>query len=87
MQQWIEELKARVQASGRAPRRPSLSAAPCDFCPKAPRCAAEQLACTAFERFNAGLRWAIVPRVDASRERFVRIFGEPNASGSAIIHP
>jgi hypothetical protein len=49
--------------------------APCDGCARAARCAAEQLACTAFERFNAGLRWQISPRCDASRERFDRIFG------------
>lgn len=87
MQQWLAELRARVQASGRAPRRPSLEAAPCDFCPRAARCAAEQLACSAFERFNAGLRWEIAPRVDASHERFVRIFGEGGPVGPAIIQP
>jgi hypothetical protein len=74
IQRWLAELRARVQASGRCPA-PALEAAPCDFCSRAARCAAEQLACTAFERFNAGLRWDIAPRVDASHERFLRIFG------------
>jgi hypothetical protein len=74
--QWLEELKARVRASGsiQRPPRANSDSPPCDFCHRAPRCAAEQLACTAFERFEAGLRWQIAPRVDATRERYERIF-------------
>lgn len=74
MRQWLEDLKARVRASGQRPR-PQLEAAPCDLCPRARRCASEQLACSAFEKFNAGLRWEIAPRVDATHERYERIFG------------
>jgi hypothetical protein len=76
MQQWLAELKARVQASGRLPKVARLEASPCDFCSRAARCGAEQLACTAFERFNAGLRWEIAPRVDATHERYQRVFGD-----------
>jgi len=47
--------------------------APCDGCSRAPRCGAEQLACTAFERFEKGLRWEISPRNDATRERYLRL--------------
>lgn len=53
----------------------SIEACPCEGCPKAARCAAELLACSAFERFDAGLRWQLSPRTDATRERYVAIFG------------
>jgi hypothetical protein len=75
MQQWLAELVARVQASDRQ-TRPRLEVAPCDLCPRAARCAAQQLACTAFERFSTGRRWQIAPRVDATHERYMRIFGK-----------
>lgn len=73
-QQWLEELKGRVAPSG-PQDRPQLEVAPCDLCPRAARCAVEQLACTAFERFTVGRRWQIAPRIDATHERYVRIFG------------
>jgi hypothetical protein len=59
-----------------APTPEPLEPAPCDGCGRAARCAAEQLACTAFERFDAGLRWEISPRNDATRQRFARIFSD-----------
>ena len=69
--EWLRALEARAAA---AETRPKLEPAPCDACPRSARCAAEQLACTAFERFNAGLRWKLSPRTDASRQAFERIF-------------
>lgn len=76
MQEWLAELRARVQASGGSPKITPLEAHPCELCSRAARCGAEQLACTAFERFNAGLRLQIAPRVDATHERYQRIFGD-----------
>jgi hypothetical protein len=47
---------------------------PCATCPRAARCAAERLACFAFAAFVHGEeRWRILPRVDASRERYERV--------------
>ena len=54
---------------------PLLEATPCDGCVRAPRCAAEHLACSAFAAFLDGRPWQAAPRVDASRERYERLFG------------
>jgi len=47
---------------------------PCDGCARSPRCAAEQLACTAFARGESEIWWRVVPRTDATRERYRRAF-------------
>jgi hypothetical protein len=53
-----------------------LGSAPCDNCDRAVRCAAERLACSAFVAFvegRSGARRAVLPRTDASRERYRRV--------------
>lgn len=49
--------------------------APCESCPWAPRCAERKLACSQFLGYTVRRPfWQILPRVDASRERYKLIF-------------
>ncbi|MGH8142832.1 MAG: hypothetical protein ACREU2_09980 [Steroidobacteraceae bacterium] len=68
---WLRARQAHQDADAAA----SIEPCPCEGCARAARCAAELLACSAFERFDAGLRWQLSPRTDASRERYAAIFG------------
>ncbi|MGH8143141.1 MAG: hypothetical protein ACREU2_11575 [Steroidobacteraceae bacterium] len=70
----LARLRAR-QALEDADAAVSIEACPCEGCSRAARCAAELLACSAFERFDAGLRWQFSPRTDATHERYAAIFG------------
>jgi integrase/recombinase XerC len=59
-------------------RKPSRAAetpgpSPCDDCTHAASCAAEHLACEAFERFSEGLAWRATVREAATAERYQRI--------------
>jgi hypothetical protein len=68
---------AAVSAADLSPA-PLLEPAPCDGCARARRCAAELLACSAFAAFTQGRvapYWHVLPRVDATRERYERLYG------------
>jgi hypothetical protein len=52
---------------------------PCDVCWLAEKCGAQALACSAFTMFAEGApatRWARAARVDASRDRYEKLFGK-----------
>lgn len=50
--------------------------APCESCPWAPRCAERRIACSQFVGYTVRRPfWQVLPRVDASRERYRLIFG------------
>ncbi|MGD9597618.1 MAG: hypothetical protein AB7G76_06275 [Steroidobacteraceae bacterium] len=56
--------------------------APCDGCPAASTCAAQQRACTSFALYLAGYResrWRAAPRTDATHERYLALDGQPAA--------
>ena len=49
---------------------------PCDSCPRTARCAARQMACSAFLLYAQGtgrVRWSLAPRTDPTREKFARV--------------
>jgi hypothetical protein len=65
------ETVARIEHAGTVP-----TSDPCIGCARASRCGPELLACSAFVAFAEGKRhWHVLPRVDASRERYERVMG------------
>jgi len=51
--------------------------APCNACARAPRCAAEHLACSQFVAYTEHRpRWQVLPRVAADREKYERVLGK-----------
>lgn len=72
----VEKYECEICHATYDPARPLSEPAPCDSCLRAPRCASERLACTAFARFNNGARWQAAPRTDANHERYMQIFAE-----------
>jgi hypothetical protein len=56
-----------------------LAPAPCASCARAPRCAAELLVCSAFVAYTERRpHWQILPRVDASHERYIAVMRAPS---------
>jgi hypothetical protein len=64
----------RDAARGRLEELLLLAPAPCASCARAPRCAAELLACSAFVAYTERRpHWQVLPRVDASHERYLSV--------------
>ena len=70
---------AKATMRPRLPATVALEVAPCDACLRRERCAVEKLACSQFEFFYLGAterRWRNAPRTDASRGKFITLFGK-----------
>jgi hypothetical protein len=57
---------------------------PCEGCPGAAQCAAERLACSAFERFYEGRPWEPNQREDATRTRYDSLSSESWCAGKSV---
>jgi hypothetical protein len=56
------------------PKRHEDPAGPCPACARAQKCKNELLACSAIGAFIGGRPWAVLPRTDATTERFQELF-------------
>ena len=70
MDRELAEIRA-AKVAGRAP-----SPSPCDGCRRSAVCGPEQLACAAFELHATTGRFSQYAPRQASRERWLRLFGE-----------